>query len=108
MLTGFNHLTLAVQDIHVAMAFYTDILGFKPAARWDRGAYLSLGDLWICLTLDKLKLQAPSKDYTHYAFSIAEPDFLPFRERVLGLGYRSWQENSSEGESFYFPGSGRP
>ncbi len=32
MLTGLNHLTLAVTDVERSVAFYTDLLGCKPAA----------------------------------------------------------------------------
>jgi len=92
MLTGLNHLTLAVTDVEHSFAFYTDLLGCKPAAIWDGGAYLTLGPLWICLSLDPARAVVPPQaDYTHYAFTIAEQDFAAFRARLLLL-----------------PGSGRP
>ena len=43
MLTGINHITLAVTDLDRSMEFYIDILGMKPHVRWDRGAYLTAG-----------------------------------------------------------------
>jgi catechol 2,3-dioxygenase-like lactoylglutathione lyase family enzyme len=52
MLTGLNHLTLAVRDLPRSIAFYRDLLHFHLDAKWDTGAYLHLGDLWLCLTLD--------------------------------------------------------
>lgn len=52
MLTGLNHLTLAVTDVDRSLDFYRDLLGFVPHARWQSGAYLSLGELWLCLSLD--------------------------------------------------------
>ena len=51
MLTGLNHLTLAVTDLERSFAFYRDLLGFRPSAIWNTGAYLSLGELWLCLSL---------------------------------------------------------
>ena len=45
MLTGFNHLILAVCSLLSSIAFYEETLGFKLSARWKTGAYLSLGDL---------------------------------------------------------------
>jgi catechol 2,3-dioxygenase-like lactoylglutathione lyase family enzyme len=103
MLTGLNHLTLAVADVERSFAFYTKLLGCKPAARWDGGAYLTLGDLWLCLSLDPARAAAPGQpDYTHYAFSIAQDDVAAFRARLLAAGAVEWRRNKSEGDSFYF------
>lgn len=51
MLTGLNHLTLAVSNLASSLNFYTQTLGFIPKAAWDHGAYLSLGELWLCLSV---------------------------------------------------------
>lgn len=106
MLAGLNHLTLAVTDVERSFAFYTELLGCKPAAIWDGGAYLTLGapvSLWICLSLDPARAAAPEQpDYTHYAFTIAEQDFDAFRARLLAEGVIEWRKNKSEGDSFYF------
>ncbi|TQK07572.1 fosfomycin resistance glutathione transferase [Herbaspirillum sp. SJZ107] len=103
MLTGLNHLTLAVTDVERSVAFYTDLLGCKPATVWDGGAYLTLGALWICLSLDPARAVVPPQaDYTHYAFTIAEQDFAAFRARLLLEGVIEWRKNRSEGDSFYF------
>ena len=40
MLTGLNHLTLAVSDLDRSFEFYRHLLGFTPHARWQGGAYL--------------------------------------------------------------------
>ena len=69
MLTGLNHLTLSVRDLARSVVFYRDTLGLRLHARWDRGAYLSAGDLWLCLSLDGQDSAAlASPGYTHYAF----------------------------------------
>ena len=70
MLTGLNHITLAVRDLARSIDFYEGIPDLRLAARWDSGAYLSLGEFWLCLPLEKLKTKGPAQDYTHYAFSI--------------------------------------
>ncbi|EWD36864.1 hypothetical protein P837_04915 [Klebsiella pneumoniae UCI 34] len=49
MLSGLNHLTLAVSQLAPSVAFYQQLLGMMLHARWDSGAYLSCGDLWLCL-----------------------------------------------------------
>jgi catechol 2,3-dioxygenase-like lactoylglutathione lyase family enzyme len=101
MLSGLNHLTLAVADLDRSFAFYTNLLGCRPHARWDAGAYLALGDLWLCLSLDGRR-GGQTPDYTHVAFSIASSEFAGFRARLLDAGVREWRDNRSEGDSFYF------
>jgi catechol 2,3-dioxygenase-like lactoylglutathione lyase family enzyme len=101
LLTGLNHLTLAVTDVERSVGFYRDLLGFRCDAVWDAGAYLALGDLWLCLSFDRARA-ARSADYTHYAFSIAQQDFAAFRTRLLAAGVQEWRRNRSEGDSFYF------
>lgn len=52
MLTGMNHLTLAVADLDRSLHFYQDILKMTLHTRWKYGAYLTCGELWICLSAD--------------------------------------------------------
>ncbi|WP_024557497.1 fosfomycin resistance glutathione transferase [Franconibacter pulveris 1160] len=101
MLSGLNHLTLAVRALDNSLAFYVDLLGLKLHARWDKGAYLSCGSLWLCLSLDDAAGAAPT-DYTHYAFTVSETDFPALVETLTRAGVRIWKTNRSEGESFYF------
>lgn len=103
MLTGLNHLTLAVTDLNRSVAFYHDLLQFQLEATWDTGAYLSLPGLWLCLSLDPLRESAPAADYTHYAFSLGGAgDFPLFVKHLRSANVREWQDNRSEGASFYF------
>lgn len=103
MLTGLNHLTLSVRDLARSVAFYRDMLGLRLHARWDRGAYLSAGDLWLCLSLDGQGTAAlASPAYTHYAFSISQHDFPAFAARLRAAGVPEWQQNRSAGDSLYF------
>ena len=99
MVTGLNHLTLAVSDLQKSFAFYVDVLGFTPEARWDNGAYLSAGGFWICLSLEPA---SPASDYTHFAFSINESEFDAAVARIAEAGATCWKTNSSEGDSYYF------
>ncbi|WP_433783839.1 fosfomycin resistance glutathione transferase [Pseudomonas frederiksbergensis] len=102
MLTGLNHLTLAVTDLNRSVAFYRDLLQLQLSATWDTGGYLSLPGLWLCLSLDPRRESVPAADYTHYAFSLEAVDFLPFVERLRSASVREWRDNRSEGASFYF------
>ncbi|WP_159814223.1 fosfomycin resistance glutathione transferase [Pseudomonas sp. 18058] len=102
MLTGLNHLTLAVSDLNRSLAFYRDVLQLRVEATWNAGAYLSLPGLWLCLSLDPLRTSEPSADYTHYAFSLNAADFALFVQALKAANVREWRDNRSEGASFYF------
>jgi catechol 2,3-dioxygenase-like lactoylglutathione lyase family enzyme len=102
ILTGLNHLTFAVRDLDRSVDFYQHLLGFHLHARWDAGAYLSLGELWLCLSLDSLKAERVASDYTHYAFNIAQDNFGTFLQRLREHGVTEWRQNRSEGDSLYF------
>lgn len=103
MLTALNHLTLAVTDLPRSLDFYTQVLGCRLHARWDAGAYLTLGELWLCLSVDAQRQPvATPPDYTHYAFSISQADFAAFVAHARALAVREWKTNRSEGDSFYF------
>lgn len=102
MLSGFNHLTLAVADLSLSFDFYSRVLGLRPVAIWDRGAYLELGELWLCLSWTDDAGFKGASSYTHYAFSISQSDFGEFRQKLLDNGVVAWQDNRSEGDSFYF------
>ncbi|AJQ97903.1 fosfomycin resistance glutathione transferase [Gynuella sunshinyii] len=100
MITQLNHLTLAVSELDRAFRFYTVELGLTPHVRWQTGAYLSAGELWLCLSVDP-DTQAV-QDYTHVAFSVSESTFAQMRARLINAGVTVWKQNRSEGESFYF------
>jgi catechol 2,3-dioxygenase-like lactoylglutathione lyase family enzyme len=102
MLTGLNHLTLAVSDLQRSLAFYRDVLQLRVEATWDSGAYLALPGLWLCLSLDPLRKSEPGADYTHYAFSLESADFANFVQRLKAANVQAWRDNRSEGASFYF------
>lgn len=99
MITGLNHLTIAVSDLSRSVDFYVGVLGLQPQGRWDKGAYLTAPNLWLCLALESA---SPAKDYTHYAFSIDAEDFNDGVSRLVNAGVRCWKNNTSEGSSYYF------
>ncbi|MCW3479624.1 fosfomycin resistance glutathione transferase [Neisseriaceae bacterium JH1-16] len=101
-LSGLNHLTLAVSDLDRSFRFYTGLLGAMPKARWAQGAYLTVGELWLCLSLDAAAASRPHPDYSHIAFSVEPAEFLSWVERLTAAGVLVWKDNGSEGESFYF------
>jgi len=102
MLTGLNHLTLAVTDLPRSVSFYHDLLQLRLDATWDHGAYLSLPGLWLCLSLDPLRPSAPAAEYTHAAFTAGASDFAALVQRLRAAGVVEWRDNRSEGASFYF------
>lgn len=99
MLKGLNHITIAVSDLDRSLNFYCGLLGMKPHARWDSGAYLSLGDVWFCLSCDEVK---PAQDYCHIALDIGDGDFNVFAKKLRAENVVEWKQNKSEGLSFYF------
>lgn len=99
MLRGLNHITIAVSDLDTSFDFYTRLLGFRPHVRWNAGAYLTLNNLWLCLSLDKA---APVTDYTHIALDCAPENFRAMAIKLREAGVQEWKQNSSEGYSLYF------
>ncbi|MBG5898019.1 fosfomycin resistance glutathione transferase [Providencia stuartii] len=105
MLIGINHLTLAVSDIQKSISFYQTVLGMQLHASWERGAYLTCGALWGCLSYDPMRQEvaaAKRRDYTHYAFTVSAEDFSDIVEKLHQAGVTVWKDNRSEGDSFYF------
>jgi len=102
MITGINHITLAVRDIDESFKFYADVLGFKPIQKSSMSAYLLAGDTWIALIKDQNARREHLPEYTHTAFTVAQRDFETMRERISKSGAVEWQKNRTEGDSFYF------
>ena len=98
MITGINHITFSVRDLNSSIAFYRDLLGMKVHVFWETGAYLTAGDLWVCLSFGEPE---PAKDYTHVAFSIDEHQFSEMQSRLREAGVEEWKQNTSEGDSIY-------
>lgn len=97
---GLNHITLATTNLPRAVAFYVDALGLTLEHRWENGAYLSAGSLWLCLSSDGHVDQVT--DYTHIAFDVSADEFTATCTRISAHGGAQWKENRSEGDSFYF------
>jgi len=102
MITGVNHLTLSINNVEESFTFYTNVLGFRPVAKWPKGAYLLAGETWVALVLDDRTRQNSLPEYTHLAFTVSPEDFDPLSQRIKGSGAKIWQENRSEGASLYF------
>lgn len=102
MVSGINHVTFAVRDLHRSFHFYTETLGLRPIARWYKGAYLEAGGDWICLNHDPEARSGPLKEYSHLAFTVKPADFEAAVERMRAADVQSWQANRSPGDSFYF------
>lgn len=100
MLNGLNHITLSTSNLERAIDFYINILGFKGHVKWQTGAYLTLGEIWLCLTLGDVADTSQS-DYSHIAFDIDPKGFNDFKQALINAGVKQWKENSSEGDSLY-------
>lgn len=102
MITGLNHVTLSVKDVEESFAFYTQVLGLRPIAKWPRGAYLLAGDTWIALVLDENVRESTLSEYTHIAFSVSGDDFERLSTHIKQSEAEIWQESWTEGASLYF------
>ena len=100
MITGLNHVTLAVKDVETSFRFYREVLGFKPLCKWEAGAYFLIGDFWFCLNADQSRV--PNPCYTHYAFSVSEEDFEAMGRRIQDAGAQIFKDNTSPGNSLIF------
>ena len=102
VIQGINHSTFAVRDVRRSFGFYKEVLGLKPLALWDEGAYLLAGEHWICLSFDAKARTAPLPEYTHSAFTVSPVEFEATSARIQKAGAVIWKDNSSEGASLYF------
>ncbi len=101
MIDGINHITLSVVDIGTSFLFYRDVLGFKPVMRSPFSAYFTFGGIWLALVEEK-SANRENDTYAHIALNLVKKDFRTMVERLVENGVVQWQENRSEGESFYF------
>jgi catechol 2,3-dioxygenase-like lactoylglutathione lyase family enzyme len=99
MIRGISHITLSVQNIQEAFDFYKGTLGFKAIMRSEFSAYFQAGPTWIALVQGDTP--AP-QGYGHIAFEVSSQDFARVKGRLQEAGCHPWQENKSEGDSFYF------
>ncbi len=97
-----NHLTLSVRDLARSTSFYSGVVGLRLEATWDRGAYLTAGATWICLSVDANTRACAPAEYTHWAFGCAADEFGVRMARIRSSGAPIWKDNKSEGDSLYF------
>jgi catechol 2,3-dioxygenase-like lactoylglutathione lyase family enzyme len=100
VITGMNHVTLAVKDIDKSFAFYRDVLGLQPLVKWDKGAYFLVDEFWFCLNVDDKR--KPNPCYTHYAFTVTKDHFDKMSQKIIASGAEVFKDNTSPGESLYF------
>ena len=102
VINGINHITFVVKDLKKSIKFYSEILELKLVAHWDKGAYLMAGNMWIALNLDKNVTSEPNPNYTHVAFNVLSTEYSILKERLKEAGVKTFKDNTSEGDSFYF------
>jgi catechol 2,3-dioxygenase-like lactoylglutathione lyase family enzyme len=102
MIQGINHITLSIRDVEESFAFYVQVLGFSPVARWPTGAYLLAGETWLALVLDEHVRESALPEYTHVAFTVSDEDWEHLSQRIKQSGAEIWQDNWTEGASLYF------
>lgn len=98
---GLNHLTIGVTDLTRSIDFYANVLGLRLEADWPGGAYLTAGDLWLCLERQE-RVDVDADDGSHIAFNVAPAAFEGLCRRITERGAEVWKDNKSEGASHYF------
>jgi catechol 2,3-dioxygenase-like lactoylglutathione lyase family enzyme len=101
MLTGINHITISVRDLEESFSFYRDILGFSPVMKSCYSAYFLCGTTWIALQEEKEKNHSTDR-YSHVAFDIEGNNYSAFVANLRRHKIPEWQENSTQGNSYYF------
>jgi catechol 2,3-dioxygenase-like lactoylglutathione lyase family enzyme len=101
MITGLNHLTLAVSDLNRSVTFYSELVGFTIRMRGPSSVYLEAGTLWLALVQDSEVRRGPLPEYSHVAFSVSPTDLPRLAAKLTAAGAPCWQE-SERRDSFYF------
>jgi catechol 2,3-dioxygenase-like lactoylglutathione lyase family enzyme len=91
---GLNHISLMTKRLEAAIAFYTDVLGFKPQQRPDfdfRGAWLYRDGLMIHL-IENAQAHDPQEKidgrYTHFALHSDDIEAVAALLSEHGVRYR--------------------
>lgn len=96
MITGINHINIAVQDIDISFKFYKEVMGFKPLCKSEGSAYFLAGSanlpacVWFSLDLDREKKHIPASCNSHIAFSVSEENFYEMSARILASLKSMW------------------
>lgn len=101
VITGLNHLTLAVSDLERSISFYSGLLGFSIRMRGPSSAYLESGTLWLALVVDANVRRGPLPEYSHVALSVATSELRILADRLTSAKVKRWQE-ADRADSFYF------
>jgi catechol 2,3-dioxygenase-like lactoylglutathione lyase family enzyme len=95
MITGLNHLTLAVSDLDRSVVFYSELLGFAIRMRAPSSAYLEAGNLWLALVVDSAARRGPLPEYSHAAFSIPAAELPLLAQKLTRAGVARWRESEA-------------
>jgi 8-oxo-dGTP pyrophosphatase MutT (NUDIX family) len=93
VITGLNHLTLAVSDLDRSIAFYADLLGFTVRKRKPSSCYLEAGTLWLALVLENGLRRDVLPEYTHAAFRVSATGLEALVCNLKSAGVKQWQQS---------------
>ena len=101
MINGINHITLSVIDINESFNFYKNVLLLTPIMLSPFSAYFTAGNIWIALQQEK-EINRYNNLYSHFAFNVKKDDYKKIIESIQNYRAEAWQENKTEGDSYYF------
>ncbi len=109
MIKGISHITLIVQNLDKASAFFRDIFGAEEV--YSSGEkqfslyaekFFLIKDLWLCIMEGDSLGQ---RTYNHIAFQVSENDFDSYVSKIRAAGGDIRPERprvEGEGRSIYF------
>ena len=108
MIKGLSHITLMVQDLDRAKAFFEEALGAREVySSGEQGfsiareKFFLLGEIWFAV----MEGEAPPRSYQHIALQIDEADYDSWQKRVEDAGLElppGRDRVPGEGRSIYF------
>lgn len=99
---GINHVTFAVGDLDASLEFYRDVLGFRVAARWRHGAYLTVSGVWLVLMRTADRGGAGEGGQLRISFRVEENEFGSLAQRVIDSGAAVWNHKTQNQGSLRF------
>lgn len=92
LVQGLHHVSINVDDLAAAHAFYADLIGLRQIDRPDIG----IGGAWFeapnGLQIHLIELPGGGSDANHMAFAVADIDEAIASLRAKGLEVRDWSD----------------
>lgn len=89
---GLHHVSVNVDDVRSAVAFYTDLLGLRPIDRPDIGVPGAWLEAPNGLQVHLIELPGGGSDSNHMAFAVDDIDAEIAALRARGVSVPDWSD----------------